>query len=233
MFYRQFSITMAVVDRALRRRRADAHAGAVRDVLKRPHTGAQADRWRCSTAFDRGYARTEAATRRLARAIAGAARRHVRCSSLASSPAASLIAAQVPRGLHPERGPGHVLRAIKTPPGATLERTNEVVDELQAIARKLDGVETVASLAGYEVLTEGRGSNDGTVLINLKPWAERSRVGRARSSRSCEARSAGHPGAQRRVLRAAAVPGYGAAGGFALRLLDKTGRRRLQPSVEA
>ena len=31
----------------------------------------------------------------------------------------------------------------------------------------------MSSLAGYEIMTEGRGSNAGTCLINLKPWSER------------------------------------------------------------
>ena len=34
-------------------------------------------------------------------------------------------------------------------------------------------MESVSSLAGYEVLTEGRGSNAGTCLINLRHWSER------------------------------------------------------------
>ena len=64
---------------------------------------------------------------------------------------------------------------IQTPPGTTLERTNDVSRELQDIAKKVDGVESVSSLAGYEILTEGRGSNAGTCLINLKSWSERTR----------------------------------------------------------
>ena len=37
----------------------------------------------------------------------------------------------------------------------------------------IDEITSVTALAGYEILTEGRGSNAGTCLINLKPWAER------------------------------------------------------------
>jgi multidrug efflux pump subunit AcrB len=44
---------------------------------------------------------------------------------------------------------------------------------LQKIAKSIEGVESVSTLAGYEVLTEGRGSNAGTCLINLKNWDER------------------------------------------------------------
>jgi lipopolysaccharide biosynthesis glycosyltransferase len=34
-------------------------------------------------------------------------------------------------------------------------------------------VKSVSSLAGYEILTEGTGSNAGTCLINLKDWNDR------------------------------------------------------------
>ena len=54
-----------------------------------------------------------------------------------------------------------------------METTNEVSQRLQKMCEKVDGVESVSSLAGYEIMTEGRGSNAGTCLINLKPWSER------------------------------------------------------------
>ena len=54
-----------------------------------------------------------------------------------------------------------------------VEPSPEQIAELQAIAKDIEGVNSVSSLAGYEVLTEGRGSNAGTCLINLKPWSER------------------------------------------------------------
>ena len=62
---------------------------------------------------------------------------------------------------------------VQTPPGSTLEYTNAKCHELQAICKQLDEITSVSSIAGYEVLTEGRGSNAGTCIINLKPWAER------------------------------------------------------------
>ena len=58
-------------------------------------------------------------------------------------------------------------------PGSTLEYTNAKSHELQEIAKQLEEIKSVTSLAGYEVLTEGRGSNAGTCIINLKPWDER------------------------------------------------------------
>ena len=79
----------------------------------------------------------------------------------------------LPSGFIPSEDQGTIYAIIQTPPGATLERTNKVSLELQKIAEEVDGIESVSSLAGYEIMTEGRGSNAGTCLINLKPWSER------------------------------------------------------------
>ncbi len=41
---------------------------------------------------------------------------------------------------------------IQTPPGSSLERTNNIAEQLQKIAETIDGVKSVSSLAGYEIL---------------------------------------------------------------------------------
>jgi hydrophobic/amphiphilic exporter-1 (mainly G- bacteria), HAE1 family len=124
----------------------------------------------------------------------------------------------LPTGFVPNEDQGQIYAIIQTPPGATLERTNEVSRELQAIARRVDGVESVSSLAGYEILTEGRGSNSGTCLINLKPWSQRSHSVREVIA-ELDARTR-DIGARIEFFEPPSVPGFGAADGFALRLLD-------------
>ena len=77
----------------------------------------------------------------------------------------------LPAGFVPNEDQGMIYAIIQTPPGATLERTNDIARQLQSIAEKVEDVESVSSLAGYEILTEGRGSNAGTCLISVKSWA--------------------------------------------------------------
>ena len=127
----------------------------------------------------------------------------------------------LPAGFIPGEDQGMIYAIIQTPPGSTLENTNAVARKLQAIAKKVEGIQSVSSLAGYEVLTEGRGSNAGTCLINLKPWEERHH---SVSEIIYELEEKAHeiPGATIEFFDPPAVPGYGAAGGFALQLLDKT-----------
>ena len=83
----------------------------------------------------------------------------------------------LPSGFIPNEDQGTIYAIIQTPPGATLERTNHVALELQRICEEVEGIESVSALAGYEIMTEGRGSNAGTCLINLKTWSERHTLG--------------------------------------------------------
>jgi HAE1 family hydrophobic/amphiphilic exporter-1 len=79
-----------------------------------------------------------------------------------------LVSSTVPSGFIPNEDQGMFYAIIQTPPGSSLERTNNIAEKLQKIAETVEGVKSVSSLAGYEILTEGTGSNAGTCLINLE-----------------------------------------------------------------
>jgi HAE1 family hydrophobic/amphiphilic exporter-1 len=133
-----------------------------------------------------------------------------------------LISSTVPSGFIPNEDQGMFYAIIQTPPGSSLERTNDISLKLQKIAETVDGVKSVSSLAGYEILTEGTGANAGTCLINLKDWKDRKQSVQEVMT-ELEEKSKDIPGANIEFFQPPAVPGYGAAGGFELRLLDKTG----------
>lgn len=130
--------------------------------------------------------------------------------------------ASIPSGFIPNEDQGMFYAVIQTPPGSTLERTNQISERLQKIAEGIEGVKSVSSLAGYEILTEGTGANSGTCLINLKSWDERKHSSQEIIA-ELEEKSKDIPGATLEFFQPPAVPGYGAAGGFELRLLDKAG----------
>ncbi len=125
----------------------------------------------------------------------------------------------LPAGFIPGEDQGTIYAIIQTPPGATLERTNQVSQKLQKICEEVKGVESVSSLAGYEIMTEGRGSNAGTCLINLKNWSERDQSVKE-IMEELEEKSK-DLGAIVEFFEPPAVPGFGSSGGFSLRLLDK------------
>ncbi|TDQ10123.1 efflux RND transporter permease subunit [Pedobacter metabolipauper] len=128
----------------------------------------------------------------------------------------------LPSGFIPNEDQGMFYAVIQTPPGSSLERTNQIAEKLQKIAEGMDDVKSVSSLAGYEILTEGTGANSGTCLINLKSWEERKHNVQEVIT-ELEEKSKDIGGATIEFFQPPAVPGYGAAGGFELRLLDKGG----------
>ncbi|QJW95223.1 efflux RND transporter permease subunit [Frigoriglobus tundricola] len=128
----------------------------------------------------------------------------------------------LPTGFIPGEDQGIIYGIIQTPAGSTLEYTNTKSRELQALAKETDGVTSVTSVAGYEVLTEGRGSNAGTCIINLKNWSARTLNARqiiAQLEAKCRQRMTD---TKVEFFEPPAVPGFGTASGFSLRLLDET-----------
>jgi hydrophobic/amphiphilic exporter-1 (mainly G- bacteria), HAE1 family len=125
----------------------------------------------------------------------------------------------LPAGFIPSEDQGQVYAIIQTPPGTTLERTNEISRKLQHLAKEVEGVSSVTSLAGYEILTEGRGSNAGTCLINLKDWSDREHSVKE-IVEELEEKTKNLP-ANIEYFEPPAVPGYGTSDGFSVRLLDK------------
>jgi HAE1 family hydrophobic/amphiphilic exporter-1 len=128
----------------------------------------------------------------------------------------------LPSGFIPNEDQGMFYAIIQTPPGSSLERTNQIAERLQKVAEGIEGVQSVSSLAGYEILTEGTGANSGTCLINLKSWEDRKNSVQD-VIKELEEKSSEITGATIEFFQPPAVPGYGAAGGFELRLLDKAG----------
>ncbi|WP_313805628.1 efflux RND transporter permease subunit [Flavobacterium sp.] len=125
----------------------------------------------------------------------------------------------LPSGFIPSEDQGTIYAIVQTPPGSTLERTNQVSQKLQKICESVDGIESVSSLAGYEIMTEGRGSNAGTCLINLKEWSDRDKNVKE-IMEELEEKTRGL-GAVIEFFEPPAIPGFGSSGGFSMRLLDK------------
>ncbi len=131
------------------------------------------------------------------------------------------VGMMLPSGFIPGEDQGIIYAIIQTPPGSTLEYTNAKSHELEKIAKTIPEVTSVTSIAGYEVLTEGRGSNAGTCIINLKNWSGRKRTSREITA-ELEEKCREITDVKLEFFEPPAVPGFGAAGGFSLRLCDKT-----------
>jgi len=221
IFYRQFSITMAA-SIVLSGVVALTLTPVLCAMILRNDHGKQKSRNPLTLALDAFNRVFEKMTARYVGVLRRiTSRRTVTAGVLALFLAGIYLVSEVlPAGFVPNEDQGMIYAIIQTPPGATLERTNQVSRELQELAKSVDGIESVSSLAGYEILTEGRGSNSGTCLINLKDWSKRKHSVQE-IIEELEEKSK-DIGAVVEFFEPPAVPGYGAAGGFALRLLDKS-----------
>lgn len=221
VFYRQFSITMAgaIIISAIVALTLTPVLCVM--ILKNNHGQPRRKTWlnRFIDAFNSKFEKLTGRYIGLLRLIVN--RRVITFSILIAFCAGIFFTNQVlPTGFIPNEDQGTIYAIIQTPPGATLERTNDVAQDLQRLCLEVEGVESVSSLAGYEIMTEGRGSNAGTCLINLKPWSQRKHSVHEIME---ELEEKGKDlGAVIEYFEPPAVPGFGSSGGFAVRLLDKT-----------
>ncbi|TAF45138.1 MAG: efflux RND transporter permease subunit [Sphingobacteriales bacterium] len=133
----------------------------------------------------------------------------------------------LPTGFIPTEDQGTIYVNVTTPVGATLERTETVMNEIDRIAKKIDGIEGVSSLAGFSMMTDGSGASFGMSTVNLKPWENRTNTAND-VIKLLEEKTKHIKDAQIQFFPPPAVPGFGNASGFELRLLDKTGSGNLQ-----
>ncbi len=220
-FYRQFGITMAT-SIILSGIVALTLTPVLCAMILKPHTGVKkrGPLGMLLYVFDRGV---EKVTRGYAGFLRPIVTRRMLTLMVIGGFCAGIYAVntKLPAGFIPLEDQGMIYGIIQTPPGSTIEYTNAKSHELQNIAKSIEGVNSVSSLAGYEVLTEGRGSNAGTCLINLKPWAERKMTSK-QIIQELEQRGREMSNVKLEFFEPPAVPGFGAAGGFSVRVLDKT-----------
>ncbi len=219
-FYRQFSITMAssIVISALIALTLTPVLCAM--LLKNHHGHPQKKNvlTRAIDSFNRGFDKMTGWYVGILRLIVN--RRVLTFVILGAFCAGIFLENQVlPAGFIPNEDQSTIYAIIQTPPGSTLEQTNQVSRRLQKICEEVPGIESVSSLAGYEIMTEGRGSNAGTCLINLKTWSERDKnVKEIMEELEGKTRNLG---ATIEFFEPPAIPGFGTSGGFSMRMLDK------------
>ena len=128
----------------------------------------------------------------------------------------------LPTGFIPNEDQSMIYVNVTTPPGATVERTSEVMDQVQANLLPLEEVETISTLAGYSLMTETAGASYGMGMINLVNWGDRDKNVNELIEEYTE-RTSHIKGADIQFFSPPALPGFGNASGFELRLQDKTG----------
>ena len=81
---------------------------------------------------------------------------------------------RVPTGFLPIEDQGYLITIVQLPDGASLARTQQVLDKVQEIAGKTPGVDHVITIAGVSALDNSATlANAGVAYLTLKSWGER------------------------------------------------------------
>lgn len=229
IFYKQFSITLAIAIIISGVNALTLTPALCAIILKPGHGEQKGALGAFFRSFNRGYDKLTNKYRWLLGRITG--RRMVIMGVLVVFMAATWgLASRLPTGFIPTEDQGMIYVNVTTPAGATLERTEAVLNKIQKIADSIDAVESVSTLAGYSLMTEVAGASYGMAMINLKPWDDRQPVDEiiAELTRKCS--NAGDASIQ--FFAPPTVPGFGNASGFEMRLLNRNGGDDLKQTAE-
>ncbi len=136
---------------------------------------------------------------------------------------AGLLFLRLPTSFLPEEDQGYAFVMVQLPPGANMERTGQVLREMEGILQKNPAVEKVLDVAGFSFV--GQGENVGLGFIRLKDWDERTRPSEQIQAFIGQANAAlqAIEGARLFVVNMPTVRGLGRFGGFDFRLEDRAG----------
>ena len=221
IFYQQFSLTLAVAI-VLSGVNALTLSPALCAMLLKPHVKKEnpglVDRF--FKAYNKAYFRFEEKYRLGLHRFLG--RKFWTYATLILFLLATVGINQIlPTGFIPNEDQSMIYVNVNTPPGATLERSEAVLNKIQADLLPLDEIESISTLAGYSLMTETEGASFGMGMINLKPWDEREQT--AAELMEVYARRVSHiKDGEIQFFLPPSVPGFGNASGFELRLQDKT-----------
>jgi HAE1 family hydrophobic/amphiphilic exporter-1 len=232
VFYRQFSVTMAISIVISGVNALTLTPALCAIMLENPHFKPKKDNFltRFFARFNKAYDKLSDRYKYLLRLIAN--RRLVTVLTLVVFCVATWgVGSVLPTSFIPTEDQGTIYANVTTPVGATLERTEEVMNEIDAIAQQLKEVESISSLSGFSMMTDGVGASFGMSTINLKAWKDR----KATADDIIEVlkqKTKHIKDAEIQFFPPPAVPGFGNASGFEVRLLDKTGSGNLQKTAD-
>jgi len=79
----------------------------------------------------------------------------------------------LPTGFMPTEDQGYILVHVQLPDAASQERTNEVLDKIDAILKQTAGVADWVTFGGFNLIDGTAASNNAVVFATLAPWEDR------------------------------------------------------------
>ncbi|MBW3140022.1 efflux RND transporter permease subunit [Ferrimonas balearica] len=218
--YAQFAVTI-VISVVLSSVNALTLSPALCAMLLKP--GQSGPRW--YQAFNRGFERL---TDRYGRVAATLVRKSGLLLGLFAAALAllALITPSIPTGFVPEEDKGMMLVNVQLPDGASLRRTMEVSDDIEAVLMSYPEVDAVGAARGFGLLSFSLQSNTSTFFVRLHDWADREAGLSEITHRLNVWAATQYHDAQVMAFGMPAIPGIGASNGFEFMLEDTRGRPR-------
>src|SRR5690606_15291088 len=132
----------------------------------------------------------------------------------------------VPGGFLPEEDQGFLIAAILLPDGASLDRTQQVVNQAESFFMEHGAVENVTALVGFDLLAGGASStNAGVLFITLRPFEQRTDPALSAKALVTDAQALFGTVTDGMVLtlNPPAIPGLGVRSGFTLEIQQRGG----------
>ncbi|MFZ2856331.1 efflux RND transporter permease subunit [Acidovorax sp.] len=135
--------------------------------------------------------------------------------------AVGVLYLRLPTSFLPNEDQGNLLVNIQLPPGATLERTQAVVEKVEGFMLQQPEVKNIVAVLGFSF--SGQGQNAGLSFVTLKDWSER--VGAGHTADAIAGRAMGALSGVRDAfifaLSPPPIPELGVSSGFTFRLQDR------------
>ena len=219
--YRQFALTIAVATVFSSISALTLSPALAAMVLRLPPENKHA----FFRGFDRFFSKTE-------NAYMGMVKGAVRRTALMLLLALGLVAftgwkfVSLPTGFMPTEDQGYMLVHVQLPDASSQERTNEVLDKIDAILKQTNGVADWVIFGGFNLIDGTASSNTAIVFVTLAPWEERTEA--ALRQEAILAGLQGQffvriPESIVYVFLPPAISGLGVAGGFQLQIEDRGG----------
>uniref|UniRef100_UPI0035653850 efflux RND transporter permease subunit n=1 Tax=Hydrogenophaga sp. TaxID=1904254 RepID=UPI0035653850 len=140
--------------------------------------------------------------------------------------AAAVVYMRLPTSFLPGEDQGTMLVNVQLPPGATQERTLNVMEQVEGFMLKQPEVQGMVSVLGFSF--SGQGQNAALAFVTLKDWSER--TGPGSSAEGLAGRAFGALSGIRDAfifpLSPPPIPELGSSSGFSFRLQDRAGLGR-------
>jgi hydrophobe/amphiphile efflux-1 (HAE1) family protein len=224
-FYKQFALTLSV-SVLISALIALTFTPALCALLLKPRTETAP-----AGLLGRGFAAFNRIFARATKQYTGTVRYAIRRSAIALGVFGAIVVAlaflmwQRPAGFLPEDDQGYMLMVAQLPPGASLQRTEQVLEQIRAIVQKQPEVQSMLAITGLNLLAQVNTPYSGSGFIPLKPWSQR--PGRQSSVQGLIERLYRLLGPFKEanvvIVAPAAIPGIGQAGGFEFVLADTSG----------